>query len=82
MSISLLGFGPAMRKGTMMPGYCGLCNTNYDCQWEDHEAECPGTDAKPTVAGSLDDYQQQTGDYGLLQAPEGFDWNEAQDQLR
>ena len=43
--------------------------------------ECPGTDSKPVVAGSLEDYQQQTGDYGLVQAPEGFDWNEAQEHL-
>ena len=64
-----------------MPGYCGICNTYYDCHGLDHMAECPGTDSKPVEAGSLEDYQQQTGDFGLLQAPDGFDWNEAQEHL-
>ena len=62
-----------------MSGYCGLCNTYYDCHFTVHEDECPGTDSQAVVSGSLEDYQQQTGDYGLMQAPEGFDWNEAQE---
>ena len=65
-----------------MPGYCGICNTYYEGSGFDHMDECPGTDSKPIRAGSMEDYQQQTGDFGLIQAPEGFDWDEAQEHLR
>ena len=59
-----------------MPGYCGICETHYDCHYTVHEDECPGR-KRGVVSGSLEDYYQQTGDTGLVQAPEDFDWNEA-----
>ena len=61
-----------------MSGYCGKCGQYYDCHYTVHEQECPGEDSHAVVSGSLEDYQQQTGDYGLIQAPDGFNWDEAQ----
>ena len=59
-----------------MPGYCGICEQYYSCHYTNHEEECPGR--KPgVISGSLEDYHQQTGDTGLVQAPDGFDWSEA-----
>ena len=55
----------------MMPGYCGICGQYYDEHGLDHLENCPGPD-EGVVSGSLEDYQQQTGDTGLIQAPEGF----------
>ena len=59
-----------------MPGYCGKCEQYYEEHGLDHIENCPGR--KPgVVSGSLEDYHQQTGDTGLIQAPESFDWDEA-----
>lgn len=56
-----------------MPGYCGKCNKEYDGSSEDHECDDGGW----VESGSLEDYHRQTGDTGLVQAPDGFDWDEA-----
>ena len=63
-----------------MPGYCGKCMKNFTEHGLDHIENCEGR-PRGIIAGSLEDYHQQTGDYSLIQAPEEFDWNEALDQL-
>ena len=66
----------AIKKESDMPGYCGKCEKYYSEHGLDHIENCEGR--RPgVVSGSLEDYHQQTGDTGLIQAPEGFDWNEA-----
>ena len=59
-----------------MAGWCGMCRKNYKEHGLDHMENCEG-EPRGVVSGSLEDYHQQTGDTGLVQAPEGFDWNEA-----
>jgi len=59
-----------------MAGYCGTCGKNYREHGFDHIRNCEGA-PRGVISGSLEDYQQQTGDYGLVQAPDGFDWDEA-----
>ena len=61
-----------------MAGYCGRCEQYYDESGLIHMEECPGR-KKGVISGSLEDYRQQTGDTGLIQAPDDFDWNEALD---
>ena len=59
-----------------MAGYCGKGERYYDENGLDHMDNCQGH--KPRViSGSLEDYHQQTGDTGLVQVPDGFDWDEA-----
>lgn len=59
-----------------MAGYCGKCMKNYTERGLDHIENCEGR-SKGVISGSLEDYHQQTGDIGLIQAPEGFNWNES-----
>lgn len=53
-----------------MPGWCGKCRKDYKEHGLDHIDNCDG-EPRGVVSGSLEDYHQQTGDTGLLQAPEG-----------
>ena len=64
-----------------MPGYCGICNRNYEENGLDHIENCSGGD-NWIESGSLEDYHQQTGDTGLIQAPHDFDWNDVLNHRR
>jgi len=41
-----------------MAGYCGRCNTHYDCHYTVHEDECKGQETK-IVSGSEEDFEKQ-----------------------
>ena len=64
-----------------MSGYCGGCEKYYEGNGFDHLDECPGS-ASGLPESELEEYRRETGDGGLIQAPDGFDWQEAQDHLR
>ncbi|GMT49864.1 MAG: hypothetical protein IEMM0008_1403 [bacterium] len=41
-----------------MPGYCGRCNSHYDCHYTEHDKECEGQETG-IISGSVEDFEQQ-----------------------
>ena len=57
-----------------MPGYCGKCQTHYDCHYADHDLECGGS-PRMIEQGSEEDFENQRrlNDWGDEQAEEIWD---------
>ena len=45
-----------------MAGYCGKCNRHYNEHYSVHDEECEG-ETKGIVSGSVEDFEQQCGNY-------------------
>ena len=41
-----------------MAGYCGRCQTHYDCHYIEHDEECEGS-PRMIEQGSMEDFENQ-----------------------
>lgn len=41
-----------------MAGYCGRCNTHYNCHYSEHDEECEGGN-EGIVSSSEEDFERQ-----------------------
>ena len=59
-------------------GYCGICNTHYDCHYTEHEEECPGQEVyNPNPMGTKEDrFMHEKQQQGWDDEMDEHIWNE------
>lgn len=46
------------KRGVTMVGYCGKCQTHYECYYTQHELECGG-ESRGVEQGSEEDFENR-----------------------